>query len=348
YMASVANGVMSVVVTPTRSDANATYTVSNAAGACAADACALDVGANVITVTVTAEAGVATRDYVVTVTRAVAPTATPTAIPTATPTTGMLAIDNVWPKTGVPEGGMPVSLFGSGFTGAYSVTVGGKPVDFEVLSDGRIDITAVPSGTNGTYVDFVVTAPEGSATAAHAYQYIAYSTGSAPAMGGVITTASGATITVPALGYTFVLTYTPLSPPIPPLGNVLMYVFRLDAELNWVPVSDISQPITIELPVDPSIVPNGERPWLYVFVPIADRRPPTTDRRMDDGRRMMDDGGRTTAVGGQWTLVPGQTYDPATMRLTVQLSRMKTYALSTLLLYQLYVPQAGRPSHTLR
>ena len=63
---------------------------------------------------------------------------------------------------------------------------------------------------------------------------------------------------------------------------------------------------------------------------------------------MRDDGGRTTAVGGQWTLVPGQTYDPATMRLTVQLSRMKTYALSTLLLYQLYVPQAERPSHTLR
>jgi hypothetical protein len=60
---------------------------------------------------------------------------------------------------------------------------------------------------------------------------------------------------------------------------------RLDAELNWVPVSEISQPITIELPVDPSIVPSGERPWLYVFVSIA-------DRRMDDGRWTMDDGGR--------------------------------------------------------
>ncbi|MCX6019823.1 MAG: hypothetical protein NTZ50_15210, partial [Chloroflexi bacterium] len=178
------------------------------------------------------------------------------------------------------------------------------------------------------YVDFVVTTDAGSATAEHAYQYIAYSVGSVPATGGVITTASGATITVPALGYNFVLTYTPVTPPIPPLGNVLMHVFRLDAELNWIPVSEISQPITIELPVDPSIVPDGERPWLYVFVPAG-------AMRTADGRP------QTAAVGGTWALVPGQTYNPATMRVTVQLSRMKIYALSTLLLHQYYVPQVG-------
>ncbi|MCX6018210.1 MAG: hypothetical protein NTZ50_06855 [Chloroflexi bacterium] len=34
-------------------------------------------------------------------------------------------------------------------------------------------------------------------------------------------------------------------------------------------------------------------------------------------------------------------YDRATMRVTVQLSRMKIYALSTLLLHQYYVPQVG-------
>ena len=316
YTATVPNSVASTVVTPTLSDPKATYTITGSPGACAPATspanCTLHVDVNLITVTVTAADGVTTQAYTIEIVRAA----------------GVLAIGNVWPKTGVPTGGMPVSLFGSGFTGAYSVTVDGKPVEFEVLDDGRIDITAMPPGTNYSYVDFVVTTGAGSATAEHAYQYIAYSVGSVPATGGVITTASGATITVPALGYNFVLTYTPVTPPIPPLGNVLMHVFRLDAELNWIPVSEISQPITIELPVDPSIVPNGERPWLYVFVPAG-------AMRTADGRP------QTAAVGGTWALVPGQTYNPATMRVTVQLSRMKIYALSTLLLHQFYVPQVG-------
>ena len=364
YTVGVPNGTTSATVAATTSDVSATVVYSSSAGSCTPgnatpSNCVVAGPKTWITTTVTAADGTTTKQYFIEITVAalatptatptVTPTATPTVTPTVTPTAtpaptqtpGVLAIGNVWPKTGVPTGGMPVSLFGSGFTGAYSVTVDGQPVEFEVLDDGRIDITAVPSGTNFDYVDFVVTTPAGSVTAEQAYQYVANSTGEVPATGGVITTASGATVTVPALGYNFVLTYTPVSPPIPPLGNVLMYVFRLDAELNWIPVSEISQPITIELPVDPSIVPNGERPWLYVFVPIADRQPPTADRRMDDGRRTMDDGGRTTAVGGQWALVPGQTYDPATMRVTVHLSRMKTYALSTLLLYQHYVPQVG-------
>ena len=110
---------------------------------------------------------------------------------------------------------------------------------------------------------------------------------------------------------------TPISPPIPTLGNVLMHVFRLDALLNWVPISSISQPITIELPVDPSIVPSGERPWLYVLTAVS---------------------GRSSAASSQWQLVPNQIYDPATQRVTVQLSLMKTYALSTLRMREYWFP----------
>ena len=229
----------------------------------------------------------------------------------------MLAIGNVWPKTGVPAGGMPVSLFGAGFTGVFSVTVGGNPVTFTVRDDSRIDIPAMPAGEDLTYVDVVVTGPSGSATAAQAFLYVELSSGEVPASGGVITTASGATVTVPALGSSFVLTYTPISPPIPTLGNVLMHVFRLDALLNWVPISSISQPITIELPVDPSIVPSGERPWLYVLTAVS---------------------GRSSAASSQWQLVPNQIYDPATQRVTVQLSLMKTYALSTLRMREYWFP----------
>ena len=57
YIASVANDVSSVTLTPTMNYTDATYTVTNAAGVCAVDACALNEGANTITVTVVAAAG---------------------------------------------------------------------------------------------------------------------------------------------------------------------------------------------------------------------------------------------------------------------------------------------------
>ena len=69
YAASVANGVSSVVVTPTRSDANAAVVVANASGVCAQNRCSLIVGTNRITTTVTAQDGVTKKAYVVVVTR---------------------------------------------------------------------------------------------------------------------------------------------------------------------------------------------------------------------------------------------------------------------------------------
>ncbi|MCX6017174.1 MAG: hypothetical protein NTZ50_01495, partial [Chloroflexi bacterium] len=66
--------------------------------------------------TVTAENGVATRDYVVTVTRT-------EGVPLS------LQLAALWPNTGLPEGGMPVALLGSGFVSVTAVRVDGTAVD---------------------------------------------------------------------------------------------------------------------------------------------------------------------------------------------------------------------------
>ena len=61
YAASVPNAAASMLVTPTLSDANAAYTITGSPGACTPATspanCALSVGVNTITVTVTAEEG---------------------------------------------------------------------------------------------------------------------------------------------------------------------------------------------------------------------------------------------------------------------------------------------------
>jgi surface protein len=67
YTASVANSVSSLIVTPTTNDANATATVN---GASATTPVTLAVGSNTVTVQVTAQDGVTTQSYTVTVTRA--------------------------------------------------------------------------------------------------------------------------------------------------------------------------------------------------------------------------------------------------------------------------------------
>lgn len=74
YTASVANGVDSVNIAATKSHANATMTLQKGSGSAAAWNGAsivqsLDVGANVFTITVTAQDGTSTQDYTVTVTR---------------------------------------------------------------------------------------------------------------------------------------------------------------------------------------------------------------------------------------------------------------------------------------
>jgi len=72
YTASVVNGVTSLTVTPTTADVNAVVTVdgTTVASGTASGAIALAVGSNIINTVVTAQDGVTTKTYTVTVTRA--------------------------------------------------------------------------------------------------------------------------------------------------------------------------------------------------------------------------------------------------------------------------------------
>jgi len=75
--------------------------------------------------------------------------------------TGGPAITLVAPNNGSSAGGTTVTLTGAGFTGATSVTVGGKSASFTVNSDTKITLTT-PSGTAGSTVDIRVTTPAGT------------------------------------------------------------------------------------------------------------------------------------------------------------------------------------------
>jgi len=72
YTASVANSITSLTVTPKTTAATATVTVNGAAvtSGTASAAIALNVGANIITTLVTAQDGITTKSYTITVTRA--------------------------------------------------------------------------------------------------------------------------------------------------------------------------------------------------------------------------------------------------------------------------------------
>jgi hypothetical protein len=73
YTAEVANDVASTLVTPALSDPNAIYTITGMTGVCTPAMspanCALSVGMNIISVTVTAEDGVTTEEYVLSIRR---------------------------------------------------------------------------------------------------------------------------------------------------------------------------------------------------------------------------------------------------------------------------------------
>jgi hypothetical protein len=214
---------------------------------------------------------------------------------------------------------MPASLFGSGFTGALTVTVGGNVLTFTVLSDGRIDLI-MPPGIAGTTVSVTVETADAAASLADAFRYLDPESGQVDGeTGGVVTTTHGATMTIPGGGPTgwFVLTYTSSAPPEPPPGNVLMHSFELDAEQNGEKLDEITRPITIELVVDPSIPTSEERPWLYEYVETGEARGTTM---------------------GMWVLVPNQRYDASTGTVTASLSRMGRYALSTVYLRRYLFP----------
>jgi hypothetical protein len=74
------------------------------------------------------------------------------------------AINGISPASGPP--GTRVTITGSGFTGATSVTLAGRAVGFSVSSDSQIVATIPNGGKSGT---FRVTTPNGSATSSQTF-----------------------------------------------------------------------------------------------------------------------------------------------------------------------------------
>jgi hypothetical protein len=285
--------------------------------------CAVTAPKTWITVTVTAEDGTTPQKYSIEITVADA---------------SLTTIDRVWPGTGLPEGGMPVQIFGTGFVAPLTVTVGPYDgvmivVPFTIENDGQIDFV-MPPGLAGQQVSVTVQTANDTQTAANAFTYVQPDVIEFDGeTGGVFTTTDGVVVTIPPQGVagSFVITMTPL-PPAPGVpGNILMYSFRLDALLNGTPLATLTNPVTITLPIDEGIfaIADGERPWLYSWT--ADGRPQTAvGTTVDGGQRLV--------VGGRWILVRGQEYNPGTRLMTVALRPMGVYALSTAYIRAYWLP----------
>ena len=377
YAAEVPYGTASTAVTATVNEVSATVSYSSTAGACTPGAaspsnCAIAAsGTTTITVLITSPDRTTSRMYTIAVTVATpggpTVTATPTpggltATPTPTATPGgptpspggptatpapLTTIDRVWPGTGLSAGGMPVQIFGSGFVAALTVTVGpytdGLMIDvlFDPVNDGQIDFV-MPAGVAGQRVSVTVATAGEAQTVPDAFTYVEPTVIQFNGLtGGVFTTTDGVVVEIPSQGVDgmFVITMTPLPPEPGVPGNILMYSFRLDALLNWVPLASLTNPVTIKLPVDEGIfaLADGERPWLYQWT--TDAKPTT-----DDGRPMSTVVCRPSSVVcrrlrvGFWTLVRGQEYDPGTRLMTVGLKPMGVYALSTAYLRAYWLP----------
>ena len=107
------------------------------------------------------------------------------------------------PNTGPAAGGTAVTITGSNFTGATSVTIGGAAVaSFTVNGAGTSITTTTPAGTAGSTVNVVVTTPAGPGTGAGLFTYAtvpptvtAISPPSGTTLGGTAVTITGTNFT---------------------------------------------------------------------------------------------------------------------------------------------------------
>jgi hypothetical protein len=342
YAAFVGNDIASLTITAAVNDGGASVSYAASPGSCAPPSsraaavlpgvpCTLEVGENVITVTVTAANG-DVREYVIVVTRA-----------------AQLAVTQMWPNAGVPADGMPVSLFGAGFAVALTVTINGTPVEFTIVDDGRITF-AMPAGTAGTSVSVTVQTANATETLADAFTYLAPTVVEVDAEQGLVfTTSNGLVVTVPPQGISgsLVITLTP-QPPAPGVpGNILMYAFRLEALLDGAPLATLTNAVTITLPIDEGIfaIQDGERPWLYQWIGGEERgkrgeeRGKRSEEREEERSALTSHSSPLTSLSaGRWILVRGQQYDAGTQVMTVALRPMGEYALSTSLVRSYWVP----------
>jgi len=183
YTASVGNATASVTVTPTTSDGTATVTVNGTAvsSGTASGGIALVVGANTITTIVTAQDGVTTKTYTITVTRAPSTNALLSGIkltPASTLTnTGTVGSTTTY-TTSVSNATMSVTVTATTIDPTATIKVNGVAVSSGMAS-GSIAL-AVGSNTINT----VVTAQDGITT--RTYSIIVTKAGPVASLAGVI------------------------------------------------------------------------------------------------------------------------------------------------------------------
>ncbi|MGC7402303.1 IPT/TIG domain-containing protein [Pandoraea pneumonica] len=117
--------------------------------------------------------------------------------------TAVPVVTSLSPTTGPLAGGATVTILGSGFTGASSVSFGATTVTPTVNSDSQITVTA-PSKTGAGTVDVTVTVPGGGTSATNlnakfTYAAVPATTTIAPASGPA---AGGTTVTISGTGFT--------------------------------------------------------------------------------------------------------------------------------------------------
>jgi IPT/TIG domain len=79
-------------------------------------------------------------------------------------------VTTLTPTSGPAAGGTAVTITGSNFTGATSVTFGGKMATFHIVSDTEITTTS-PSHAVGS-VSVVVHSPAGHSSKTHKFTYV--------------------------------------------------------------------------------------------------------------------------------------------------------------------------------
>ncbi len=112
-------------------------------------------------------------------------------------------VTSINPASGSSSGGTSVTITGSGFTGATSVTFGGVAATFNFVSDSSITATS-PAGTLGTTVDVRVITPLGTSPNTTADNFT-YGTAAAPTVTGVSPSSGpiggGTTVTITGTGF---------------------------------------------------------------------------------------------------------------------------------------------------
>lgn len=164
YTASVDNSVSTVTVTPTASDGSATITVNGTtvASGSASGPISLSVGANVISIVVTARDGVTVQTYAITVTRSSAGGSGPTPP----------RVTGISPNSGPYSGNTSVTITGANFTGATDVLFGSTPAkSFTVDSDTQITAVSPTLDKGGVTADVTVAGPDGVSAANSAARF---------------------------------------------------------------------------------------------------------------------------------------------------------------------------------